>query len=84
MPFDGLHVGLLLEGAGAQQLAALAAGQHLFPQLLVLVAPAGVEGREGRLHIHLGDGLPLLPEGAQQLHQPGGPLQLVGAPAQLQ
>ena len=81
---DRLHVGLLFEGARAQQLAGLAAGQHLAAELLVFFAAAGVEGCEGRLHIHLGDGLALLPERPQQLNQAGGPFQLAGPSAQMQ
>jgi hypothetical protein len=62
----------------------LAAGQHLAAELLVLFAAAGVEGCEGRLHIHLGDALALLPERPQQLDQAGGPFQLAGPSAQMQ
>jgi len=71
---------LVLRGL-SQQLAALAADQHLFSQLLMLFAATRIQSRESGLHVDRGDCLALLPEGAQQLHQASGPLQLVGAAA---
>ena len=79
MAFHRLHVGLLAQGAGAQQLAALAAGQHLLGQSTVVFAPAAVEGLQGGVEIHLAELLALLPEGPQQLDQGGGALQLAGS-----
>ena len=74
MAFDRLDVGLLFEGAGAQQFAVLAAGQNLLAQLLVFLPAARIQGGECGLHIHLGDALPLLPEGTQEFHEARGPL----------
>ena len=44
----------------------------------MLRAPAGVEGLQGYPHIHLGNGLAFLPQGAKQFHQRRRPLQLAG------
>ena len=77
--FDRLDVGLLFEGAGAQQFAVLAAGQHLLAEVAMLVAAAGVEGLQAGLDVHLGDGLALTPKRAQQFHEARGALHLAGA-----
>ena len=44
MAFHRLDIGLLLEGAGAQQFAVLAFGEHLAGQVLMVVTPAAIEG----------------------------------------
>ena len=44
----------------------------------MLRAPAGVEGLQSYPHIHLGNGLAFLPQGAKQFHQRRSTLQLAG------
>ena len=77
MALHRLDVLLLAQGAGPQQLAALAPGQHLIAEPSVLITPAGVQGLQAGLNVHGGDGLALAPKRAQQLHQSCRPLQLI-------
>jgi hypothetical protein len=84
MALDRIHERLLARRAWPQRPARAADGQHLAPQLPLLLSPARVQRRQGALQVDGPDRLPGFPDGAQQLNQGGRPLDLGRPPLDLQ